>query len=346
MATRNELKTAFKAALMPADPSKFSAVDANEAAINAILETYELDKASAREIRARQAEVFAIMEEVIEEILPAQVTNIVGGFVETKTFARDARPIFEIKGLGKKRARLGIVEGARGGIYKARRLDNKSMEVSTKVWTVSVYVTLEDIILGTYSLADLMANIVEGFTEKIYIESVKALRTAKTVAPKANISGGNGFDGAEVDRLIAIAKQYGDAIIMGFGPAIAKINNGTGWDTNPGVAVADVDDIRNAGFVTKYHGVPVVELPNYLVDNNNAEWVFKPGDLFILPAASKPVKAAMVGDLRIVETPHASGSAEQNAHRIMGIGLMLANDVCVYTDESFDAEDSAYKGLN
>lgn len=343
MATRNELKTAFKAALMPKDPSKFSNADANEAAINAILETYELTNASAREIRARQAEVFAIMEEVIEEILPAQITNIVGGFVETKTFARDAKPIFEIKGLGKRRARLGILEGARGGIYKARRLDNKSMEVSTKVWTVSVYVTLEDIILGTYTLAELMANIVEGFTEKIYIESVRALRTAKSVAPGANYGEGNGFDGAEVDRLISIAKQYGDAVIMGFRPAIAKINNGTGWDTNPNISVDDMNDVRNAGFVTKYHGVPVVELPNYLMDNNNAEWVFKAGDLFILPVASRPVKVAMVGDLRIVEDPHPSGSVEQNAHRIMGLGLMLANDVCIYTDlDVANSED--YKG--
>ena len=48
---------------------------------------------------------------------------------------------------------------------------------------------------------------------------------------------------------------------MGFRPAIAKINNGTGWDTNPKLTDEDKNDIRNAGFVTKYHGVPVVELP-------------------------------------------------------------------------------------
>ena len=333
MATRNELKTAFKAALMPKDPSKFSASDANEAAINAILETYELADASAREIRAHQAEVFALMEEVIEEILPARITNIVGGFVETKTFARDAKPVFEIKGLGKRRARMGIVEGARGGIYKARRLDNKSFEVPVKVWTVSVYVTLEDLILGNYSLADLMTNIVEGFTEQIYVESVKALRTAKTVAPGANIASSNGFNGTMVDGLISIAKQYGDAVIMGFRSAIAKIDNGTGWESTPNIAGADVDDIRNAGFVTKYHGVPVVELPNYLMDENNTDWVFNEGDIFILPVAAKPVKVAMVGDLRIVEDPHPSGSVEQNAHRMMGLGLMLANNVCVYTDK-------------
>ena len=326
MATRQEMKTLFKAAMRP-DVSKFSAVDANDAAINAILEHYNLQDASARDIRAHKAEIFAMMEEVIEEILPAAITDIVGGFVETKTFARDAEVVFEIKGLGKKRARLGIVEGARGGVYKARRLDNKSFQVGVKTFTVSTYVTLEDILLGTYSLAELMANIRDGFVELVYVEAVKALRTAKSKAPGANVAEGNGFnhEGA-VDNLIAIAKQYGDPIIMGFRAAISKIDNGTNW------GVADAEDIRSRGFVTIYKGVPVVELPNYLADENNSEWVFKAGDLFVLPTAAKPVKVAMKGDLTIVETAHPSGSVEQNAHRMMGVGIMLANNVCVYTD--------------
>ena len=333
MATRQELKTLFKAAMVPADPSKFSAVDANEAAVNAILETYGLENASAREIRAHKAEIFAMIEEVVQEQLPKAITDIVGGFTEVKTFARDAEPIFEIRGLGKRRARLGIIEGSRGGVYKARRLDNKSFQVTTKTWTVKVFVTLEDILLGNYSLAELMANIRDGFVEKIYIAAVQALRTAKTHAPAANIDAGNGFVKETVDRLISIANQYGDAIIMGFRPAISKIDNGAGWATVPNHTTADADDIRNRGFVTMYKGIPVVELPNYLADENNTNWVFKEGDMFILPATSKPVKVAMKGDLVIIEDPHPSGSVEQNAHRMMGVGLTLVNDVCVYTDE-------------
>ena len=141
--------------------------------------------------------------------------------------------------------------------------------------------------------------------------------------------------------MISIANQYGSAIIMGFRPAISKIDNGAGWATVPNHTQADANDIRERGFVTKYKGVPVVELPNYLVDNNNTDWVFKAGDMFILPATSKPVKVAMRGDLTIIETPHPSGSVEQNAHRMMGVGLALVNDVCVYTDESITDGASA-----
>ena len=331
--TRNELIAVFKGAIRP-DYSKFSAAEANELAIQGILESFGLVNASAREIRARQDEVFALIEEAIEELLPKAIDDIVGGFVETKTFARDAEPIFKMSKVGKARARMSITEGARGGIYKARRLDNKNMTVDVKVETVGAYVTLEEILLGKVSLAELMSNIANGFVERIYQKSVEALRTAKSLAPAANckeVTSGS-FSETDMDALIRIASAYGTPVIMGFRSAITKINNGTGWNTNPNISGNDAEDIRQRGFVNMYKGVPVIELPNYLVDENNAEFVFNEGDIFILPTEAKPVKVAMKGDLHIEEVKHPSGSVEQSAHRLVGVGLYLANNICVYTD--------------
>lgn len=337
MATKIELVNLFKAAIKP-NVAEFSQADANEAAINAILETYGLKDATPREIRARQDEVFALVEEVIEEMLPERISDVVGGFTEVKNFARDAECIFEIKNLGKARARRGIVEGARGGIYKARRLDSKNFQVSVKVETVGAYVTLEEILLGTQSLADLMANITEGFVERIYIKTIQALRTAKTLAPAANITSGNGFDGVAVDKLVRIVGAYGKPVIMGFRSALTKINNGAGWDTIPNISAADADDVRNKGIITIFHGTPVVELPNYLMDETNNDFVFNEGDIFVLPSDGKPVKVAMKGELHIEETKHPSGSYEQSAHRLIGVGLYLANDICVYTDKDIESK--------
>lgn len=336
MATINELKTLFKAAIRP-DVAQFSKADANNSAIEAILETYGLKDATPRQIRARQPEVFAIVEEVVEELLPKAVEDVVGGFVETKTFARDAEPIFEIKNIGKARARRGIVEGARGGIYKARRLDSKNFQVPVKVETVGAFVTLEDILLGTYSLSDLMSNITDGFVERIYINCVKALRTAKTLAPAANIKSANGFEHTSFDQLVRIASAYGTPVIMGFRGAISKMFNGSSWTDaakNPNTSVEDIQDVRKQGFVAIYKGTPIVELPNYLVDETNSEFIFKEGDIFVLPSDARPVKVAMKGDLHIEENKHPSGSMEQQAHRMIGVGLYLANDICVYTDTS------------
>ena len=328
---RNELKAIFKGAIAP-DLTKFSYADANQAVINGIVEAFGLENVSARELRARQAEVFALIEETVEDLLPKAVEDLVGGFVEVKSFARDAEPVFEIKKAGKARARMSITEGARGGVYRARRLDNKGVEVEVKVETVGAFITLEELLLGKISLSDLMANLANGFVERIYIKSVQALRTAKTLAPAANIASGNGFNETALDKLVRIASAYGTPVIMGFRSAITKINNGAGWSQTPGISAMDADDIRMRGFVNMYKGVPVVELPNYLVDESNTEFVFQEGDIFVLPTEGKPVKVAMKGELHIVETTHPSGSVEQNAHRLMGVGLCLANNVCVYTD--------------
>ena len=59
MANTVELKSIFKGAIKP-DTRKFSTQDANNAVINAILENYGLKDATAREIRARQAEIFGL----------------------------------------------------------------------------------------------------------------------------------------------------------------------------------------------------------------------------------------------------------------------------------------------
>ena len=333
--TRNELISIFKGAINP-DYTKFSLSEANEAVINGIVEFYGLKDASAREIRARQDEVFALVEETIEELLPKAIEDVVGGFVEVKTFARDAEPIFKTEKVGKSRARMSIVEGARGGIYRARRLDNKNFQVDVKVETVGAFVTLEEILLGKVSLAELMANITNGFVERIYTKSVEALRTARTLAPEANVytvqKDNAAANEAALDKLIRIASAYGTPVIMGFRSAIAKINNGAGWKQTPNISNKDAEDIRSRGFVNMYKGVPVVELPNYLVDETNKQFVFNEGDIFILPTEAKPIKVAMKGDLHIEEVKHPSGSMEQSAHRLVGVGLYLANNICVYTD--------------
>ena len=156
----NELKTLIRGALVKDASVNFA--DGQEAAMKALLAYYGLDaNASTRDIKRAHGD-FSIIEEVIDELLPAELENIMGQWAEIKSFARDEEVKFEIPNLGKKRALLSIVPGARGGLYKARRLDGRNMFLSTKVYTAAVYVTLEDILLGRVTLAELMDNILKG----------------------------------------------------------------------------------------------------------------------------------------------------------------------------------------
>lgn len=323
--------------------AEFSNKDVNADAIHKIYEELNIDETkSARALLYRQNEVFDIISEVIEEIMPKDITNIMGPFAEVKEFERNAEVQFQIKGAGRKRARLTIQKGARGGIYRAARIDNRYMGLDVEVETVGMFVSLEDILLGTVTLAELYQNILQGFEERIYQGIVAALRTAKTLAPGSHIFSGSGLDLEDLDAAIRVASAYGDnVVVIGFKSMLSGISNmSTVSGSTPNVSVDDVNDIRATGRVNLYKGTPVLELPNYILrDGTTASWTFKESDLFVLPGDSKPVKVALKGQLVMEEATHPTGSKVWNAHKMIGVGLLLADNVCIVTDSAAEALD-------
>lgn len=329
----NTLRDAIKFGFKPVVNPNFSSEDQNVAAINAIREQLGIPtECSYRDLRPYATAAFALMEEVLDELIPAELTNILGSFAEIKSFGRGDEVIFEIRNKGMRRARLSITKGARGGIYKAAQLDNDYFQMPTYTQTVSVYVSLEDILLGRYTLEELFNNILQGFVEIVYKETVEALRTAKTLAPSANIKSASTLSLTDVDSCVRIANAYGRAVIIGFKSALDDLSNKSGVSgIYPNVSAQDLDDIRNMGRVGIYKGTQVIELPNYLVDNTNANWMFDEKDIFILPADAKPVKVAYRGDLTMIDNTQPTGSRKIEAHKMLGVGLALANNVCVVT---------------
>ena len=325
-----DLKQVLVAALngVPAT-ANFSAEETDRAAINAMLKEIGIDEnSSSREIRAKEDLAFALIEEAVDEILPKKLESVLGEFAEVRQFARDAEVLFNIEKIGKNRAKLTISKGARGGIYRAAKLDSKYFSVSTSIQTVAVYVTLEEIILGTMSLAELYSNILEGFEEIVYKEVFNALASGQAVAGYERI----GHDspttvkanlGAAIDKVMPYVKQYGVPTIFGSYQSLANLSN-EAISNHP--EMMDSADRRNYGFVQIYKGSKVVELPNYLVDNNNDEWFYDPSYVFVLPSGAKPVKVALKGDLTLIRNTQAVGSEKWEAHKLIGVGLAMANN--------------------
>ena len=308
--------------------------DTANATRNALIEFYGLKDLSPREIKTNKAYIMALIEEVIDELLPDKLQDRIGDFAEVKQYARDAEVIFHIKGVGKRRAFLTIKKGQRGGLYQAARLDDKQMYLPIWTETVGVYVTLEEILLGKYTLVELMNNILDGFVERLYQQVIEALQAAATNVPAANLGSSAGIDVDQLDDVIRVIAAYGRPIIMGFHSVISKINNSQFIsDSNPNTPTSDLDEIKAKGYIGLYKGTPIVKLPNYIIDEvTNAEWMLDESKLFILPANEKPVKVALKGDMHIQEVPHPSGSMEQNAHKMLGVGILLYNNIGIYTD--------------
>lgn len=331
--TNTELRVLLKSNFS-IDPNNFAELaDKKEATRKALIEFYGLKDLTHREIKRNKAHIMALIEEVIDQILPEQLQSRVSEFAEVKQYARDEEVVFNIKGLGKRRAYLTIKKGARGGLYQAARLDHKQMALPTWVETVGVFVTLEEILLGKYSLQELMSNILDGFVERMYKLVIEALQAAYATVPAANKGTGAGFVNATVDPIIRVIATYGSPLIMGFHSVVSKINNsGFIASATPNTPVSDLDELKNTGYIGKYKGTPIVVLPNYIISEDNATWMLAEDKLFILPAGEKPVKVALKGDLTIIDERHPSGSEEWNAHKILGVGILLYNNIGIYDD--------------
>lgn len=330
-----ELINGIIAALQNKPSANFSAEEVNEAAVKAIMAECGLtEDSTSREFRNVENKAFALIEEAVDEILPKKLEQVLGEFAEVRQFARDAEVVFNIEKIGKNRAKLTISKGARGGIYRAAKLDNKWFSPVTGVETVAVYVTLEEIILGTMSLSELYTNILEGFEERIYKEVFNALASGSSAA-------GQGYDamksnttkaslGAAIDAVMPKVKAYGIPTIFGSYAALSNIYNplaaASGYPN-----VEDSADIRKYGFVQVYKGVRCVELPNYLVDNTNSTWFYDQKFVFVVPSGMKPVKVALKGDMTLIRNTQATGSEKWEAHKIMGVGLAMANNYAVIT---------------
>ena len=310
--------------------------DAQSAAKNAIVEHFGLKGLSARELQRRKLEIFDVISEAIDEVVPMMVQDRIGDFAEIKQIARNEQALFRIPTsyASKRRAAKGIQRGARGGIYKAQRLDGKDIPVYTEVWTVGWNITLEEILTGQRTIAEMGEILTNAWVELIFKEVFHALQAAASAAPQVNrvVGGTAAINNQQLDKLISIVKAYGTPRIVGFNQHLSLLGNDV--VTTQGVArpTADLDDVRAQGYIKLYKGTQVVELPNYIDVHRDAEvdFVFAEDRIFVMPSEEKPIKIVFQGESYIQEAARAVGGEEYHQHRMMGLVVLFNNYIASY----------------
>ena len=328
----NELVKHIAEARQGRPTTNFSASDVNAAAVAERFKALGIpENATGREIRAHRDEAFALIEEAVDEILPQSLQDIFGRFAEVRTFPRDAEVVFNIEKVGRNRAKLVISRGSRGGIYRTARLANKDFGVQTRVYTAASYVELEDILLGRVSLGERYNDILEGFQEELRREVFNALAAGAPLSGYDRINGGEASNvtttlsalGTAIDKVVPYVKAYGVPTIFGSYAAISAISNPV---SNTAL---DSADIREKGFVQRYKGRQVVELPNYLPSLSNDEWFYDPSYVFVIPGDIKPVKIALRGEAYRQDNKSAVGTEKWELNKRMGVGIARANNFAV-----------------
>jgi hypothetical protein len=277
-----------------------------------------------KDYRNNKNEIFQIIEETVNEILPKKVNEIVRNFAEFKDFPDNTKVEFKVKN-----GKIKAVEVAVGGTVERQRVDKGWFTVSTEAIQCKVYEEYERVIGGQVEWSELINMVIDAIMETILKKVYNALIGIYSKLPTPNAHTGNTFDAVEFDKIVNVIKAYGTPIIIGTPAGVATI------PLTEYASEADKLDIRNKGYLGIYKGLSVIEIPNSFEDNDNAVKVFDDQYLFILPAgAERIVKVAMEGGLKVRDTNGQDWTVNFEAYQKVGVSVFAVNNIGVYKNTS------------
>ena len=316
----------------PAAPTAYSFGDEQYtlSQVNAALQAeFQNLAGSYRDYRENQNIIFRLIEETIDEILPARVEAQYAQFADVRTVPQGDKCIFRIRitEAARKRAKTFVTRVGLAGRYEVFMLDGKTLEVGTAAMGGAARIGFEEMLDGRVQFSELIDIVMEGMDEFIYREIAKALGAVVTTLPAQQRAEVAGFDEATMDELLAIADSYGRAAIYCTAEFAAKMVPATGWVS---------DDMRNRlwqeGWLGNYKGHQVIILPQSMVDETNMEKVIDPAQAYIMPVGSeKPVKIVFEGPtaVRTVED-NDDWSTDFQTYKKFGIATFFTNYIFSY----------------
>ena len=286
-----------------------------------------------RNYKINQNTIFALIEQTIDDVLPARVMEQYSQFAEIKTFAQGDKPIFtqKITQASKRRAKQFIGKVGLAGLYEVFKLDGQSYEVTTNAIGGAAQIGFEEFLDSRVNFADVLDIVMAGLDECIYIEIEKQLIGAVANIIPANMTSQTGFIETAMDKLLAIADSYGkSAIYCTFEFAATMLPTDSNWISN------EMRDNRwNNGYLGNYKGHQVIVLPQSFEDETNAVKVIDPSYAWIIPVgADKPVKIAFEGGAIVDEYRNYDRSQEVQVYKKVGVRAVFSNAICVYRNTS------------
>lgn len=279
--------------------------------------------------------VYALMEEMITEKLPAKVMQQYGAFAEVKTYRQGEKPIFtqRITEASRRRAKQFIAMPAGlAGRYEVFKLDGRSYEVKTSAMAAACQIAIEEYLDGRVDMATLVDIVMEGMDDRIYAEIANCLIAAVDNIQTANKYEGDNFNEAQMDALLSVADSYGNgrATIYCTFEFASHMLPAEKW-----VSDAMKDQVWANGYLANYKGHQVIVLRQSYTDETNTVKVIDPAYAWIIPGGTeKPIKIAFEGDTMIKEEDNEDWSKSIHFYKKVGVAAMINNDICVYKNNA------------
>lgn len=278
--------------------------------------------------RRNQVQLFELIEETLDDILPKKVMQQYGQFAEVRTFGQGEKPIFTRK-TGHQRAKQFITKVGLAGRYEVFKLGGGSFEVPTSAIGGAAQIGLEEFLDGRVDFSEVLQIVMEGMDELVYREIARAMNAAVAQLPAANKVAVAGFDEAGFDRLIAVASAYGLPTIYCTYEFAVKMAPAANWVS---------DEMKNEkwakGYFANYKGNRVIILPQSFEDETNAVKTIDPGYCWIIPSGTdgKPAKVAFEGSSIVSEFTGADQSRDVQVYKKVGVNVLMTNNICSYID--------------
>ena len=319
-------------------PSNFTVENVNDAFIDGLKEL----AGSYNQFMKNRYDIYDIIIESIDQILPKNVIDAFGAFAEVQVVGQGQKAMFKVK-KGRARAKKFLTQVGLSGVYETFRLDTDTFELGGHAVGGGATIDFERMLDGAESLAEVVGIVTEGLENAVFVEVQRALMAALSVMPSTNKYSGS-WSADEMVKLMNVVRAYGSPVIYAcpefvaaMGPdAIVPVLMNSTTNVAQGIySPKDIEAIHDYGFINVFRGAPVVQIPQSFVDENNVETYANPRLAYIFPAGSeKVVKVVLEGATQIRDHENKDNSMEVWAWKKMGCAILTHHNWAMYENES------------
>lgn len=274
--------------------------------------------------RRNRYDVYDLLTENLDEILPQKVNSAVGLFSEVMQVPQGTRCEFRVK-RGKMRAKQFVTRATASGVYETFRLDRDRVEVPCVAYGGAGIIDFERYLDGVENIMDVYDIITEGLVDVVFdlIQEALLMSWKDAGRPTANKVTATEFDAAEMLRLCNTVAAYGAPVIYCSPEFASEMANVLVYDTEIKLSNQDMMDIREQGYIGKFRGTPVVVLPQSYKDETNTKLTMNPCFAYVIPSGKeKIVKVAMEGQSYFKDVENADNSMEVQAYKKLGVAIV------------------------
>ena len=279
-------------------------------------------------------DIYDIIIETADTIVPNKVIDVMGMFAEIKTVPQGQKAIFKRGLVGRNRAKKFLTQVGLSGLYETFRLDNETFELAGHAIGGAAAIDFERFLDGAENMADLMDVITEGLTDAAFGEVQKCLIAAASVGenirPAANLVNATTFNGDQMFALVNTVKAYGGNAVIFAAPEFIGAMGADAIAPNT-YHDDDIDAIHKTGYIKIFRGTPVVQIPQSYVDETNTETVVDPNYAYVLPAGKeKIVKIVFEGSTQVYDLKNPDNSMEIHTYKKMGAAILTHHNWGIY----------------